>query len=63
MSQDLRQLPEGNLMREIFEKSQPSLPAENELSMDERVAAEKKRLAGAFESLGIDDNTRRLKCF
>jgi hypothetical protein len=54
MSQDLRQLPEENLMREIFEKSQPSLPPENELSIDERVAIEKKRLAGAFESLGTD---------
>ena len=54
MSQDLRQLPEGNLMREIFEKFQPSLPPENELSMEERVAIEKKRLASAFESLGTD---------
>jgi len=52
MSQDLRQLPEGNLMRELFERSQPQLPPENELTMAERVAIEKRRLAGALEPTG-----------
>jgi hypothetical protein len=54
MSQDLRQLPEGNLVREMFEASRPKLPVENEVSMAEKVAAEKRRLAGVFESVGTD---------
>ena len=52
MSQDLRQLPEGNRMREMFERVQPQLPVENELTMAERVAKEKQRLAGQLESVG-----------
>jgi len=52
MSQDLRQLPEGNIMREMFERLQPQLPVENELTMAERVAKEKQRLAGQLESVG-----------
>jgi hypothetical protein len=54
MSQDLRQLPEGNLMRELFERSRPQVPPENEMSMAEKVAAEKQRLAGNLESVGTD---------
>lgn len=52
MSQDLRQLPEGNTMRDMFERLQPKLPIENELTMAEKVAAEKRRLAGQLESVG-----------
>jgi hypothetical protein len=52
MSQDLRQLPESNLIRELFEHFRPQLPPENELSIDEKVVAEKRRLAGDFDSVG-----------